>query len=65
MLGRLDSPSGLCRTCRHVEVRLAHNTCTQWGVAFECRLRAMQLAPHASRYLKCEREPGSDDHVNQ
>jgi hypothetical protein len=47
MHGTLDQPSGLCLTCRHIEARHARYTCVPWGVAFECQLRAMPLAPHA------------------
>ena len=64
MRGTLEQPSGLCRTCRYVEAKLARYTCESWGIAFECQLRAMPMAPHAGYCLKYEREPGADDEAH-
>jgi hypothetical protein len=61
MLDDLGRPTGLCRSCRYVEARLARYTCAPWAVAFECQLRAVPMAPHAGSCLKYEREPGADD----
>lgn len=61
MCGPLDQLAGLCRTRRYIEARLARYTCAPWGLAFECQLRAVPMAPHAGHCLKYEREPGADD----
>ena len=61
MRGPLDRPSGLCLTCRYIEARLARYTSAPWDVCFECQLRGMPMAPHATNCLRYEREPGADD----